>query len=411
MPARSLTRQGNFVFPLPGSGHRIEVNEPSLRNNNIDALRLVLAVLVIFSHSFPLGTGVESAEPLLRATRGQLTLGALAVDWFFVLSGFLIAQSWERIRALGPFLAKRARRIYPGFVVAVAVCSWVVMPLASPRPDTFTVSHLLDFIETVPRLLVPTYSGAFAHNAFPGPVNGSLWSIPFEFWCYVGVAFLGVTGIVGVARRRAWLALLFLLAIPIHLAFEVTRIHPGGGMLGKIVGYPPIWARMLPLYLAGVVYYAYRERLRPRGGVAVLALLGLVVAARVPHGMVVALPTLGSYLLFYLAFNRHVRLHGAAKHGDISYGVYLYAFPIQQLIVKWAGGRMSQQALFWCALPAALAAGAASWFGVERYFQTRRTRKQPVAVGASPPAVEAAAELLPDPTAAAASVDRRIEEE
>jgi peptidoglycan/LPS O-acetylase OafA/YrhL len=353
------------------------MGEPGLRHNNIDALRLILAVLVIYSHSYPLGTGSELAEPLLRATRGQLTLGGLAVDWFFVLSGFLIAQSWERIDAFVPFLAKRARRIYPGFVAAVAICSWVVVPLASAgTAGTFSLSHLVEFIEDVPRLLLPAYSGTFTHNAYPGPVNGSLWSIPFEFWCYIGVALLGVSRVL---RRRSWVAALFLLTIPVHLAFEVTQIHPGGGVLGKILGYPPIWARMLPLYLAGVVYYHYRDWLKPRGMFAMAALLGLGVAARIPHAMVVALPTLGTYLLFYLAFNPHVCLHGFAKHGDFSYGVYLYAFPIQQLIVQWAGGKMSQPALFWSALPASLAVGAASWFGVERYFLVRSKKKAPTA--------------------------------
>jgi peptidoglycan/LPS O-acetylase OafA/YrhL len=147
------------------------MEEPGLRHNNIDALRLILAVLVIFSHSYVLGTGSEAAEPLLRATRGQLTLGALAVDWFFVLSGFLIAQSWERIRALGPFLVKRARRIYPGFIVAVAVCSWVVVPLARPTADTFTLSHLVDFLWTVPRLLTPAYFGAFGVYLYAFPIQ------------------------------------------------------------------------------------------------------------------------------------------------------------------------------------------------------------------------------------------------
>lgn len=383
---RTPTSISSFFRLLSSSYPGME--EPGLRHNNIDALRLILAVLVIFSHSYPLGTGSEAAEPLLRATRGQMTLGALAVDWFFVLSGFLIAQSWERIRALGPFLAKRARRIYPGFIVAVAVGSWIVMPLAGPgSADTFTLAHLLDFVAKVPRLLIPTYVGAFAHNAFPEAVNGSLWSIPFEFWCYVGVALLGVAGLL---RRRNLVALLFLMTIPVHLVFELTQIHPGGGLLGKIVGYPPLWARMLPLYLAGVVYYLYREWLRPRGVFALVALLGLAVAARIPHGLVLALPTLGSYLLFYLAFNRHVRMHGIAKHGDVSYGVYLYAFPIQQLIVQWAGGRMSQPALFCCALPAAVAAGAASWFGVERHFQVRSKKKAAVAVGFPPPVSQSA---------------------
>jgi peptidoglycan/LPS O-acetylase OafA/YrhL len=339
--------------------------DSSMRNNNIDALRLLLAVLVIFSHSYALGLGSEAREPLALATRGQLTLGNLAVDWFFVLSGFLIAQSWERLGAWRPFMLKRIKRIYPGFVVAAALCSWLVVPVASRDYSTYTLAHLVDFLAKVPRLLLPSYRSAFVHNAYPGAVDGSLWSIPYEFWCYVGVALMGG---VGLLRHRGWVALLFALAIPIHMVFAITRAHPGGGFLGVVLGYPPLWAMMLPLYLAGVVYYQFRAWLRPRPSAALVAGAGLVVAARIPHAMVVALPTLGTYLLFCLAFSKRIRLYGFAKHGDFSYGVYLYAFPIQQLIVEWAGGSMGPWSLFLCALSPALLVGAASWFLVERRF-------------------------------------------
>jgi peptidoglycan/LPS O-acetylase OafA/YrhL len=358
-----------------------------LRHNNIDALRLTLAVLVILSHSYPLGSGSEEHEPLVIATRGQLTMGGLAVDWFFVLSGFLITQSWERINAFWPFMLKRAKRIYPGFLVAVAVCSWLIVPfIAGVGGKTFSLSHLLAFLHSTPRLLAPDYGRAFAHNVYPLAVNGSLWSIPYEFWCYIGVAMLGL---VGLLRHRAWVASLFAATILIHLAFEMLRVTSGGGILGLVFGYPPFWARLLPLYLAGVVFYQYRERLRPNGKGALVALLCLAIAARIPHGLVLVLPTAGTYLLFYLAFTQRVQLHNFAKHGDISYGVYLYAFPIQQSIVSLAGGRMEPMKLFLCALPVTLLAGAISWYAVERHFLIRSKPRNSVPAGE--PSVESAA--------------------
>ena len=88
--------------------------DESMKNNNFDFLRLALAVLVIFSHAFPLGAGSEIHEPLRVLTHGQMTLGGFAVDLFFVMSGFLIAGSAERSRNLGSFLKKRVARIYSG---------------------------------------------------------------------------------------------------------------------------------------------------------------------------------------------------------------------------------------------------------------------------------------------------------
>src|ERR1700753_104786 len=88
--------------------------------NNFDFFRLTLAVFVLFSHCYPLGTGSEAREPVLRLTHGQMTGGAVAVDLFFVMSGFLITASAERSRSLGSYFKKRFARIYPAFLGAAA---------------------------------------------------------------------------------------------------------------------------------------------------------------------------------------------------------------------------------------------------------------------------------------------------
>jgi peptidoglycan/LPS O-acetylase OafA/YrhL len=340
---------------------------PESRSNNIDALRLILSLLVLFSHSFPLATGSEANEPLSRFSSGQITLGVLAVDWFFVLSGYLIAQSWERSKTAGSFLKKRVYRIYPGYLVAVSVCVWVVAPLASPEGwQVFSWRAVADNVWRFLLLRGFTTPDAFLTNPFPKAINGSLWSITYEFWCYIGVAFLGLTALL---RRRRVVLAVFLAAVVNSFLFQRFRLNPGGNILGVIFGVPSLWARLLPLYLAGVVAYLYREWFTPHRGRALLALAGLAVGALTPpYGILLTLPTLGTYLLLYLAFTSDWRWRDAARYGDFSYGIYLYAFPIQQLIIYSMNRYTSPFTLFALAFPPTVLAGVASWYLVERRF-------------------------------------------
>src|SRR5271156_1804319 len=110
------------------------------RKNNLEFVRLLLAVLVILSHSFPLATGTERTEPLLMATRGQTTAGTIAVDLFFVLSGFLITNSFLSSSSLWGYLRKRIRRIYPGFIAVSLVGALIVAPLASASSPIPTIA-------------------------------------------------------------------------------------------------------------------------------------------------------------------------------------------------------------------------------------------------------------------------------
>ena len=338
----------------------------SHQTNNIDALRLLLAILVLFSHCYPLGTGSELAEPLSAFSNGQLTLGGLSVDCFFILSGYLITQSWSRSRSAASYLLKRVRRIYPGYLVAVAMCVWVVVPIASPKgSDVFTLATVLDNSWRFLTLRGFHTPDAFINNPYPLAVNGSLWSISYEFWCYIGVMMLGLTGMI----RKPLLVLALLIAsIAIHFVFEQFHLTPGGGPFGLIFGYPPFWARLLPCYLSGVLLYLFREHIPLTVGWAGVALLGFLLAAKIPHGLVFAVPTFAAYLLIYAAFNPTVKWSSASKWGDFSYGIYLYAFPIQQLVMFYLGAPTTPFTLFALTLVPTILAGVASWHLVERWF-------------------------------------------
>ena len=340
------------------------------RRNNIDALRLILALLVLLSHSYPLATGHEADEPLARLTGGQVTLGEVAVAGFFVLSGLLIAPSWERSPTAWAFVRRRVGRIYPGYLAAVAVGLLVVVPLATPGLGAGQLARLAA-AEAGPILALRGFTPpaeTFRFNPKPGVVNGSLWSIPYEAWCYVGVMVLGATTLL----RRRWAVLgLLVAAIGVSVAFGVLGLTPGGRLLGRIFGYPPFWARLLPYYLAGVVAHLFRDAIRPDRRLALASLAGLALAAVIPGGVRVALPILGTYLLIYLAYTPALRWHGAARDGDFSYGIYLYGFPIQQLIVLRLGPGLDPLALFALALVPTVLAGVLSWHLVERHFLRR----------------------------------------
>jgi peptidoglycan/LPS O-acetylase OafA/YrhL len=340
--------------------------------NNFDAIRIAMALLVVWSHSFALYFGTEAAEPISLLTGGALNAGNIAVDVFFIVSGFLIQRSFERSKTSWSYLKKRIARIYPGFIVATSLCAFVLLPLyAGTRYTLGSVAKTLGL-----NLLLQGWfvnPEPFVHN-HGHPMNGSLWSIPFEFWCYLGVLALGLLRL-----RRVHVLAAFIVIIGIQAYTNITGRVFGGGLLGKIVGWPNLWFRMAPLFMAGMLVCLYREKVPRSGRLALLGLAFLVACARFsPIAADAVLPLTVGYAVFYWAFSR--QLLQAAKYGDYSYGTYLYAFPIQQLLLALTSLRFPAFVIASMAL--SLLAGVASWFLVERWFH--RTREPIAANRASP---------------------------
>jgi len=335
--------------------------------NNFDTLRLFFAVLVIFSHSFALGRGSDNTEPLFVLTRGQITFGNVSVWAFFVISGFLIAQSWTRSPNPLKFLKRRIARIYPGFVVAALLAALIVVPFAADPATRRPVSAGNFLLKTL-RLQVFDGPPVFVHNAWPNALNGSLWSVSFEFWCYIGILLLGVTGML---YRRWLVAAIFAAVIAWHLNLSITGWIPGGKILGLIFGFPLFWAIVLPFFLAGTLFHLFGGAMLLRKPLMIAALAVLVLSDFIPNGLLVTLPICGAYLLLGLAYMPLLRPLNLARFGDFSYGTYLYAYPIQQMIVKYEGGTMAPLKLFLLAAPISVGVGALSWFLIERHFLAR----------------------------------------
>lgn len=343
-----------------------ERKQPGATGNNFDFLRFMFASLVVLSHSYPLGTGNEDREPLAVFTSHQLTLGSLAVDCFFIISGFLISQSWVARPVPKLFLEKRVRRIYPGFIAATLLGAFVITPLFSDAGAAgITFDFLLEFAGKTLRLIATTPGPAFQTNPAPGSVNGSLWSISYEFWCYIGILACGVGGVL---RRPRLLTAAFIGAMFLSFAFAWFHWNPGGSWLGRILGYPPFWARLIPYFLAGMVFHAYRDRLKLSVRGAARCAIAFAVAAQIPYAMIFVLPVTAAYLIFWFAYLPVAPLHRFAKYGDFSYGIYLYSFPILQMLAFWHGTQFEPLALFAIGWPLSVVAAALSWHLLERHW-------------------------------------------
>ena len=167
---------------------------PRTRNVTFDLMRLVFACMVLLAHAPEITDGNDRRELLGSRLHVPLTFGLLGINGFFLLSGNLIARSWLGTPRLLDFLQKRLLRIVPGYAVAVLV-SVVAVGLAAPGSAHFFRDLFSGhFVTSVLLLSAPLTPPVFPRLVTAG-VNGSLWTIAYEFRCYLMVALLGATGV------------------------------------------------------------------------------------------------------------------------------------------------------------------------------------------------------------------------
>jgi peptidoglycan/LPS O-acetylase OafA/YrhL len=323
-----------------------------------DSLRIVAAVVVIFSHAFPLSGHPEPVVTFLGDY--GLTFGALAVATFFIISGFLITMSWNLSPRAVPYSVKRFARIWPAFVVVVVLAAFVLGPLVTTLSvreyfaDPGTWSYVAHNVVMSPiKYRLPGVFETLPHRA----VNGSLWTLPYEVLAYVGVLLLGY---VGLMKKRAVVLTMFVVALVLfRLDVASHQLHVNadvGGMTFALLLGLGMW------FLAGAAMYVFRDRVPWSLPVATVA-LGLAVLGAVA-GEALLFVAGFAYLVVFVGTRQWHPLEQVHRLGDPSYGIYLYAFPIQQLLVM--AGVHGAWSLFLAATPITVVFGYASWHVVER---------------------------------------------
>jgi peptidoglycan/LPS O-acetylase OafA/YrhL len=338
-------------------------------------LRLVLALLVIFGHCFPLG-GFD-IEFVSSLTRGQVSPDSLAVKSFFILSGFLLAHALRNHHSLPRFAVRRIFRIMPAFWVCLLVTSFVMVPvlarLLAPFPISYWESltmgdrNALTFVANNAFLHIQQWKilPLFAENKVPLIINGSLWTLPCEALCYL---LLGLSALVGlVKRRRAALLGFALLYLPFVIAiFQPIPRLPGRSALPTILNWSihPTGHGLLLAFVAGVAAHSVTGGKpfwnRTHFSAALLALLLSFWLG----GFALLWPFVLPYLLLSLAYR--LPFQSVGKFGDFSYGTYLYAFPIQQCLYTFNVNQAGFVIYFATAAVLSVACGALSWHLVER---------------------------------------------
>ena len=393
------------------------------RVNIFNLMRLLLAIMVIFSHSYPLLYGVKVFDPFEHLTRAQRDLptdhpidaGHLAVYGFFIISGFLVTMSWKNSRGLGKYLKSRVLRICPGFAAAVLVCAFALAPLMAVHPATYYHDLIAGKREFFLALLL--LKGVWTPPVVCGALNGSLWTISYEFSCYLTIALLGS---VAYLSRPALSSRLQKIAPALFFAgvYTLYCLHCNGHLLGtfglmnshiawiesshwgrrvifvcELGGDPITWSRQFAYFAAGMCLYLYKDVLFTNRLLPVFSGAILFVSAFLLPFMVYTLPLFGSYALISLCLLPSQPLSRIGQKADFSYGLYLYAFPIQQLVIYFfltvANVHLTIGLLFVLALAVTTLFATASWYLVEKPFLALKSkRKWPLKVAAIPEPVK-----------------------
>lgn len=346
-----------------------------------DFVRLFLASGVVLWHCFPMTTGDAS---IIEATPFWFLVSSM-VPMFFALSGYLVTASALRI-PVGPYLANRAARIGPALVIVVLVTALVVGPLASniPVADYFRDRLFWRYLLTMFGYVQFVLPGTFTENPLAGVVNGSLWTVPHEILCYLMMAGLMAIGLV----RHWWSQLAIFIGL--FAAALAAVLVPRGVFPGPVdsllhLNHFAQGSKIIPFFLAGAMVYHLRYRIPHDGRIALLSLafilaIGAFGDPEWRRGPLLWLASAApmTYLTIWAGLVRLPRPDFFGG-GDFSYGVYLWHFPILQILVLLFGVTQWWLLGLIAALPV-MAVAALSWHYVEK--PVLRWRKRHSTIGA-----------------------------
>jgi len=331
------------------------------RNNALNAWRLALAGEVILFHSFPL-TGHMPPSAMLQL------FFSVGVDGFFAISGFLVTGSWLRRPEIREYLAARGLRILPGLWVCLIVTAFVIAPIAVAIQGGSVRQLLLSdgpigYVWKNSAVIYLQHDINGTPSGVPSSLhwNGSLWSLIFEVGCYLAVAVIGV---VGLGRYRWVSPVMLVLAVGLALMLPPLTF-PGVWTFGQLA------ARAGIMFAAGAVLYQWRDVIPARWSLVAVGVVIVVAAGFLPDYRVVAGLPLAYVVIVSGAL---VRARWLRLRNDLSYGTYVYAFPIQQLLLICGLVSLNPFIFFTVSTIATLPLAALSWFLVEKHAMSLKSR-------------------------------------
>ncbi|MDR3501938.1 MAG: acyltransferase [Legionella sp.] len=318
------------------------------RENNFTLLRLLSAVYVIFCHSW----GLLKLQGPLAGLGSFLSIScSLGVLIFFTISGFLVTASYVKNSNPYFYIKSRALRIFPGLLFSLLVTALVIGSIATSMPlkEYLTSKSVLTYIYNNGTLthLQMNLPGVFENNIYSSAVNGSLWTLPIEFRLYVIICLIGIIG----ALKKNYIG------IPI-LILSISLFSYPHYQAGNIIVLQAIFS-----FIIGSLFFLLRKSIR-LNYVFLLPIAFLFFMSPSQYKSIFSVFGL-SYFAFLIAYSRKLSFSFLDKYGDFSYGLYIFSFPVQQLLIQKVPS-ISPIGLFLLSLLITLVLSIISWFFIEK---------------------------------------------
>ena len=298
------------------------------RDNNFNLIRFIAASLVLYSHSFALVTGSGDAEPLRNSI--GMTFGTIAVDIFFITSGFLIAGSFFGRNNIFAFVWARVLRIFPALIAAVAFCTFAIGLFFTTESASEYLANKETyryFLKNITLFFGVEYNlpGVFENTPHKYAVNGSIWTLPYEVEMY---AYLAIIGSILLYFQKwfnsNYLKSIFLCIAIIAVSANIVN-HFQPFIDDKLI-------RLFSLFFTGSAFYIWRDNIYLSLKIFLLLVILLSISIVEKEVFLIVYSISIAYLIFYIAYVPAGIIRNFNKVGDYSYGIYIYAYPVQQSI-------------------------------------------------------------------------------
>lgn len=339
-------------------------NVYSQKENSFDEMRFILASLVLFVHSYVLlfGQTAEGTDPFTKLNGFQISPGTIAVYGFFILSGFFMIQSIQHNTSLWKYFRNRILRIVPAFWLSVFISCFILAPLISETIVIFSLepgSSLYFFIKSIIFQFngaVWTITNLYPLNPVIDNVNGSIWTLKYEVIAYILLPIIYVC----VHKNKYLIIFISSFLTFLSISYLLTNF-----ILFNIFT-EDVYFKLLSLlsyFFIGATIYLFKDKIIISKRLFSIFLIIIILGVFYGNLKIILFFALPYILIFIPVI---IKFKFFSKFGDYSYGMYIYAFPIQQTLVHFFKNNLNAETLFITSFIITLILSILSWHFFEK---------------------------------------------